>query len=227
MHAVPQFPRMIVGLGNPGKTYEATRHNVGFMIVDRLAERWGVGFKEDKRRKGMFAAGPGVLLVKPTTFMNESGMCVGPLAHFFKIAPEEILVVYDERAFPLGVFKIKGGGSSAGHNGIKSLIAHLGTQEFPRLRFGIGEPVQPGDMIGHVLGKFRPDERELLETSLVRAVEAILCIQSKGVGIAANLFNTDPEKERRKKSEKTLVCQQGNGHSAGTALSEKSDENVT
>ncbi len=184
------LPKMIVGLGNPGKNYESTRHNAGFMILDRLAAHWGTSFREDKQRKGMLASAPGVLLVKPTTFMNESGMCVGPLAHFFKIDPRSIFVIYDEVAFPLGIFKLKEGGSAAGHNGIKSLIAHLGTQEFPRLRFGIGSPAGKGDMIGHVLGIFRPDERDVLESTMDKAVKAALCVREQGLVAAANIYNT-------------------------------------
>lgn len=198
------LPKMIVGLGNPGKNYETTRHNAGFMILDRLAVHWGVSFREDKQRKGMLAAGPGVLLVKPTTFMNESGMCVGSLARFFKIDPSAVFVVYDEVAFPLGTFKLKEGGSAAGHNGIKSLIAHLGTQDFPRLRFGIGTPAGHGDMVGHVLGIFRPDERDLLESTMDKAVKAALCVREKGLVAAANIFNSSPPKSSpRKKTDVT------------------------
>lgn len=121
-------PKIIVGLGNPGPTYERTRHNAGFMVVDELAQKLGAIFKPEPRFKAQVASGRGVLLVKPQTYMNDSGQCVGPLAKYFKIAPERILVVHDEMAFPLGVIKIRPGGSDGGHNGIKSLIAHLGTQ---------------------------------------------------------------------------------------------------
>ena len=147
---------MIVGLGNPGRTYEDTRHNAGFMVLDRLAARWGAVFKADRQRKCEVAAGPGVLLVKPSTFMNESGLCVGPMMRFFKLDPRSVFVIHDEVDFPLGVIKLREKGSAGGHNGIKSLIAHMGTQEFPRLRFGIGQPRGKGEMIGHVLGKFPP-----------------------------------------------------------------------
>ncbi len=186
-----ETPKIIVGLGNPGKTYETTRHNAGFMILDRLAKHWGVEYKPDKRWKAHLAAGPGVLLVKPQTYMNESGMSVGPLAHFFKIPPQRIFVVYDDVAFPLGTIKIRPGGSAGGHNGLKSLIAHLGTQEFPRLRFGIGAPSGKGAMTGHVLGNFRPDEQELLEVMLAKASDALLYTISNGVENAANIFNVE------------------------------------
>ncbi len=114
---------MIVGLGNPGRTYEDTRHNAGFMVVDRLAAGWGAVFKTDRQRKCELAAGPGVLLVKPATFMNESGLCVGPMMRFFKLDPRSVFVIHDEVDFPLGVMKLREKGSAGGHNGIKSLIA--------------------------------------------------------------------------------------------------------
>lgn len=185
------LPRIIAGLGNPGKTYESTRHNAGFMILDRMAREWGSAFKPDKQWKAELAAGPGVLLVKPQTFMNESGMSIGPLARFFKIGPERVFVIYDDVAFPLGTIKIRPGGSAGGHNGLKSLIAHLGTQDFPRLRFGIGAPRGKGEMTGHVLGKFRPDEQELLDVMLAKAADAAIYALTHGVEAAANIFNVD------------------------------------
>lgn len=184
---------MIVGLGNPGKNYERTRHNVGFMILDRLAARRGASFRLDKQRKGELASCAGTLLVKPVTFMNESGMCVGPLAHFFKIPPQEIFVIYDEIAFPLGEIKLRENGSAGGHNGIKSLISHLGTQDFPRLRFGIGGPGGQGEMIGHVLGSFRPDEQDTFEETLNRAVDAVECVLTRDFSTAANQYNIKPK----------------------------------
>jgi PTH1 family peptidyl-tRNA hydrolase len=158
--------------------------------LDKLAAHWGCTFKTDKQRKGELAAGPGVLLVKPTTFMNESGQCVGQLMRFFKLDPRSIFVVHDEVDFPLGVIKLREKGSAGGHNGIKSLIAHLGTQEFSRLRFGIGQPFGKEEMIGHVLGKFRPDERELLEIMVGKSVDAILYTMQHGITKAGNIFNT-------------------------------------
>ena len=180
--------RIVVGLGNPGKNYAGTRHNVGFMALDRLARHWGSAFKLDKARKGEMASGPGVLLVKPQTFMNESGLCVGPLARFFKIPPEQVFVVYDDIAFPLGTMRLRPGGSAGGHNGMKSLIAHLGTDKFPRLRIGIGG-TGGKEMVAHVLGDFRPDEREILETTLDRAEEEMLCVIQNGIEAAANKYN--------------------------------------
>lgn len=182
--------RLVVGLGNPGLAYEDTRHNVGFMILNRLAREWGMEFKKDLRRKAELATRQGVLFIKPLTFMNESGMCVGPLMRFFKLRPEQVFVIYDETAFSPGEFKIKMTGSDGGHNGMKSLISHLGSPNIPRLRFGIGLSRQ-GGLVGHVLGKFSPEEREIVENGLDKAVEAVQFVLSQGVELAANRYNAN------------------------------------
>lgn len=191
--------RIIVGLGNPGRDYAATRHNVGFMVLDRLAAHFGVEWKTDKARKAELAAGPGVLLVKPQTFMNASGECVGPLMRYFKFEPEQVFVVYDDISFPVGALRLRAGGSAGGHNGMKSLIAHLGTEKFPRLRVGISAPGQK-QMISHVLGKFAPDERPLLDDALLRASAASLMALSHGFDAAANQFNIRKEKKKKEKT---------------------------
>ncbi|MDO4752579.1 MAG: aminoacyl-tRNA hydrolase [Akkermansia sp.] len=198
--------RIIVGLGNPGRDYAATRHNVGFMVLDRLAAHFGVEWKTDKARKAELAAGSGVLLVKPQTFMNASGECVGPLMRYFKFEPEQVFVVYDDISFPVGALRLRAGGSAGGHNGMKSLIAHLGTEKFPRLRIGISAPGQK-QMISHVLGKFAPDERPLLDDALLRASAASLMALSHGFDAAANQFNIRKEK---KKKEKTAPAEEQN-----------------
>lgn len=192
--------RIIVGLGNPGRDYAETRHNVGFMVLDRLARRFGAEWKLDKARKGELAAGPGVLLIKPHTFMNCSGECVGPIMRYYKFDPAQVLVIYDDISFPVGTMRLRAGGSAGGHNGMKSLIAHLGGEKFPRLRVGIGAPGQK-EMVGHVLGKFAPDERPLLEESLARAEDATVLMLQEGVQAAANKFNVRKEKKSRKKPE--------------------------
>lgn len=194
--------RIIVGLGNPGRDYAATRHNVGFMVLDRLAAHFGVEWKTDKARKAELAAGPGVLLVKPQTFMNASGECVGPLMRYFKFEPEQVFVVYDDIAFPVGALRLRAGGSAGGHNGMKSLIAHLGTEKFPRLRIGISAPGQK-QMISHVLGKFAPDERPLLDDALLRASAASLMALSHGFDAAANQFNIRKEKKKKENTTPT------------------------
>ncbi len=188
--------RIIVGLGNPGREYADTRHNVGFMVLDKLAAALGSEWKHDKARKGELAAGPGVLLVKPQTFMNTSGECVGPLMRYFKYSPEQVLVVYDDISFPVGAMRLRAAGSAGGHNGMKSLIAHLGSERFPRLRVGIGVPGQKS-MVGHVLGKFSPEEKLMLDEALSRAAEAALVVLREDFQAAANRFNIKKEKKKK------------------------------
>jgi len=188
----PVFPtlRLLAGLGNPGREYAGTRHNVGWMILDRLAAVAGVRFVFEKKWRAEVARVDGVWLVKPQTFMNLSGEAVGAVASFYRIAPEECLAVYDDKDLPFGVLRLREGGSAGGHNGVKSLIAHLGTQAFPRLRFGIGAPRTGGpDTIGHVLGAFSEEERRVLEKRLDRAVEALNYTARQGFPKAMNLFN--------------------------------------
>lgn len=187
------FP-LIVGLGNPGRQYEETRHNAGFMVLDRLALAAGVAFESKPKWQSHVARlpGSGALLVKPQCFMNLSGRPVRQISSFFQWSPEQILVVYDDVALPLGALRIREKGSAGGHNGIKSLIEHLGTPTFPRIKVGIGAS-EPGDLTGHVLGKFREDERELLENTLARAVSAVQLALSQGLAITANRFNSNHE----------------------------------
>ncbi len=184
---MPEFS-LIVGLGNPGRQYERTRHNVGFMVLHRLAG--GVPFESKPRWQAHVAKGPdGILLVKPQTFMNLSGRSVRQIAAFHKWGADRILVVYDDLALPLGRLRFREKGSDGGHNGIKSLIEHLGTDAFPRLKIGIGA-AGPGDMTGHVLGTFREDEREALENTLASAVAAVQLALSQGFAAAANRYNS-------------------------------------
>lgn len=190
--------KIIVGLGNPGREYAETRHNVGFMVLDLLARHFGAEWKFDKARKAELAAGPGVLLVKPQTFMNASGESVGPLMRYYKWEPEQVFVVYDDISFPVGAMRLRAGGSAGGHNGMKSMIAHLGTEKFPRLRVGISAPGCK-QMVSHVLGKFAPDERPLLDEALTRAAAATLMTLSHGFDAAANQFNVKKEKKKKEK----------------------------
>ena len=186
--------RIIVGLGNPGATYATTRHNVGFMVLDELARQWGAVWKAEKARKGELASGPGVLLVKPQTYMNDSGFCVGPLMRYFKFTPEQVLVVYDDTALPVGALRLRAAGSDGGHNGMKSLIAHLGSDRFPRLRVGIGSHGQKS-LVGHVLGQFAPEERPLVEEGVQRAAQAVQLLLAEGFEAAANRYNLRKQKE--------------------------------
>lgn len=182
------FP-LIIGLGNPGRQYEDTRHNVGFMLLDRLALAAGVPFASVPKWQAHTAKlADGTLLLKPQTFMNLSGQAVAKVARFHKWEPADILVIYDDVALPLGSLRFREKGSAGGHNGIKSILQHLGTDAFPRLKLGIGGP-RPGEMTGHVLGKFAPDEREPLENMLATAFDAVQFARSQGIANAANRFH--------------------------------------
>jgi PTH1 family peptidyl-tRNA hydrolase len=182
--------RLIVGLGNPGPEYRDTRHNVGFMILDRLAAREDAPFRRERRWKAEVAQAGSTLLCKPLTFMNLSGESVRPLSSFYKIEPAEILVVLDDMALPLGRLRIRPSGSAGGHNGLQSIIENFGAQAIPRLRVGIG--AAQGEAIGHVLGRFALDEAAPLEQSLARAMDAIDCARSQGLAAAMNAYNKNP-----------------------------------
>lgn len=189
MELPPSIP-FVVGLGNPGRQYEDTRHNIGFMVLDRLALLAGVPFESKPKWQSHVARlpGSGVLLVKPQSFMNLSGRPIRQIAAFHKWSPGDMLVVYDDAALPLGRLRFREKGSAGGHNGIKSLIEHFGSDAFPRLKVGIGG-AGPGNMTGHVLGSFRSEERELLENTLARAVAGVQLALSQGLPAAANHFN--------------------------------------
>lgn len=182
---------MIVGLGNPGRDYEETRHNVGFMVVDRIASQSGVNWDLQPRWECSLAKWPacGVLLMKPLTFMNLSGRSVARVMRFHKWQPEQILVVYDDVSLDLGRLRIREKGSHGGHNGIRSLIEHFGTDAFPRIKVGIGTAGKD-EMVGHVLGKFREQEKETLQNMLATAANAVQDSLSRGLAAAANLYNT-------------------------------------
>ncbi|MES2568940.1 MAG: aminoacyl-tRNA hydrolase [Verrucomicrobiota bacterium] len=180
--------RLIVGLGNPGAEYRDTRHNVGFMIVDRMAAAAGGSFRKEKGWRADVARIDDLYLCKPLAYMNLSGEAVRAMSDFYKIDPAQVLVVLDDMALPLGKLRLRPGGSAGGHNGLKSVIAHLGTQEVARLRIGIGTP-DPGEAVGHVLGRFAPEEKELLKESLDRAMAAIEFARQRGFGAAMNAYN--------------------------------------
>ncbi|MBN6187390.1 aminoacyl-tRNA hydrolase [Aneurinibacillus sp. BA2021] len=169
--------KVIVGLGNPGKQYEMTRHNVGFWAIDRLADDWNISLSQGKY-KGLIGEGrvgtERVVLVKPMTYMNLSGECVGPLLNFYKLDPEEdVLVIYDDLDLPCGKVRLRTKGSSGGHNGMKSLIAHLGTEEFKRIKIGIGRPAPGRKVVDHVLTTFPPEELADVQDAVQHAVEAV------------------------------------------------------
>jgi len=192
--------KLIVGLGNPGLQYEQTRHNIGFRTIDKLAKKLGV--KWERHGRAMLATGniglEKVALVKPITYMNNSGEAVGELVRWYKMAPEDVLVVYDELDLPIGKLRLRGSGSAGGHNGLDNLILHLHTNKFPRLRLGIGRPTnQRADTINYVLGVPPLDERIQLETAEDQAVEAIPIIIRQGVATTMNLINADPEAKQK------------------------------
>ena len=176
--------KLIVGLGNPGREYEDTRHNAGFWWVDEFARTHQNIFKADSKFHGLLARnqahGREVILLKPQTFMNVSGRAVAALTHFYKIAADEMLVVHDELDLPPGSAKLKFGGGHGGHNGLKDIVAHLGTHDFWRLRIGIGHPGERSEVVNYVLHEPRRDEAELINEAMQRAQEvAHLVIEGK------------------------------------------------
>jgi PTH1 family peptidyl-tRNA hydrolase len=188
---------LIAGLGNPGSEHAANRHNVGFRCVERLAAIHGLTF--DKRQKnGRVAlgeiAGRRVVLVKPQTFMNESGRAVAALARFYRVPPEQMLVCYDDLDLPLGTVRLRPEGGSAGHKGMRSIIEHLGGQNFPRLRIGIGRPPGRMDAVAYVLQDFSMEEQPLVDESLERAVAAIETWLREGVVMAMSRHNRGSDK---------------------------------
>jgi aminoacyl-tRNA hydrolase len=193
--------KLIVGLGNPGAQYASTRHNVGFRVVERLATKHGWSWNE-RRSKAVLASGTlggeKIVLVKPQTYMNLSGEAVGELLRWYKLPLDDLLVVYDEMDLPPGQLRLRGKGSAAGHNGMKNLLLHLHSDEFARLRVGVGRPVHKrGETIDHVLGAPDRDERISLEQAETRALEAVESFIERGLETTMNLVNVDPEAERR------------------------------
>jgi len=190
--------KMIVGLGNPGLRYAQTRHNIGFQIVDELAEKQSLSF--DKRQfKALVASdyidGQRVLLVKPQTFMNLSGEAVQPLASYYKITPENVMVVFDDMDLPMGVIRLRPFGGAGGHNGMTSLIQRLGSNQFPRLRVGVGRPPGRMEPAAYVLQNFSPDEESLMVQVRDRAVQALEAWACSGIDAAMNAFNVKNAEE--------------------------------
>lgn len=187
----PQW--MLVGLGNPGEEYARTRHNVGFRAIELLAKQAGV--KIDRAKCRAFVrqgelAGQKVLLVKPQTYMNNSGEAVWLASQYYKIPPERILVLSDDVSLPVGRIRVRGEGSAGGHNGLKSIIRHLGTEAFPRVKIGVGEKPHPDyDLASWVLSNFTPDEEKQLTPAIENAAAAALEILRNGTYSAANKFN--------------------------------------
>ena len=183
---------LIVGLGNPGQKYEHTRHNMGFLTVELLAEKQGVKLNKVKFKSAfniMHFAGCKCLVMKPQTYMNLSGEAVREAAQFYKVPADHVLVIYDDVSLPVGKIRVRPTGSAGGHNGIKNIISHLGTQDFPRIKIGTGAPGEGGDMIDWVIGVPSQAERKVLLESFEKAIQAAECVIEYGCQKAMNDYN--------------------------------------
>lgn len=191
--------KLIVGLGNPGSEYRDTRHNVGFKVVDELAARWRLADqwreKFDALQVKTMRGEEAVIIAKPLTFMNRSGQSVAAIAGFYKIEPADVFVIVDEVALPLGRLRARRDGSAGGHNGLKSIIEHLGTNGFPRMRVGVGRGDGNRDLADHVLGRFEAAERDTVSAALLRAADASEMFLTDGIERVMNAFNAATEKE--------------------------------
>lgn len=183
---------LIIGLGNPGREYELTRHNIGFLAIDHLAERWDIKVNKYKFKSllGEFRKPhEKVVLVKPQTFMNLSGNAVNSFIHFYKSPIEQVLVIFDDLDLPFGSIRIRRSGGSSGQKGMKSIIEQLGTEEFPRIRVGIGRPPGKMNSVDFILNKFRNSENTDLEIILDKCADAVECYIEVGIETAMNRFN--------------------------------------
>lgn len=193
------IPRLIVGLGNPGAKYRNTRHNIGFDVIDALAQVWRASLSENRKFQGQYGevpnpAGGKVHLLKPLTFMNRSGQSVRAVVDWFKLSPDSVLIIYDDMDLPIGRIRLRLSGSAGGHNGVKSIISHLGTQAFPRLRVGIGATDKSsrdrnGAVVAHVLGRFSPEASQCISTVIESTVEAVELSLKQGFEKAMSLYN--------------------------------------
>ena len=184
---------IVVGLGNPGDKYENTRHNAGFLVVDELARRGNFAVRRVKHKaltETTVIGGQGILVMKPTTYMNLSGEAVGDAARFYKIPADHVLVISDDTDLPVGKLRIRKSGSAGGHNGLKSIIQHLGGDNFPRLKVGVGGKPHPDyDMADWVLGKLQGEDKKVFDEAVKRAADAIECLLKEGADKAMNKFN--------------------------------------
>lgn len=195
--------KVIVGLGNPGSEYAKTKHNVGFMFIDAMAEKLGVSEWRDKFEAKIAETRIGsekVLLVKPMTYMNESGQAVGPIMSFYKLLPEDLIVVHDDMDIPAGTIRIRKKGSAGGHNGIKSILAHVGDEHFARVRIGIGRPLTGWTVVNHVLAPFSNEDAPKIDEAIKYLEPAVECIINDDVDMAMNKFN--PKKQKKKTTAK-------------------------
>ncbi|MEM6755279.1 MAG: aminoacyl-tRNA hydrolase [Cyanobacteria bacterium P01_C01_bin.38] len=192
------IPQLIVGLGNPEPKYDKTRHNIGFAAIDALSRSWQASLSENRKFKGEYAettapGGKKVYLLKPLTYMNLSGQSIGAVLSWYKLKPESVLVIYDDMDLPVGRVRLRLSGAAGGHNGMKSTISHLNSKNFPRLRIGIGRPKNPATSengtVSHVLGKFSPEENEVMSSVINYTVECVELCLKKGVEKAMNDCN--------------------------------------
>lgn len=182
----------MAGLGNPGQEYVGTRHNVGFLVADELARRSACQFSFNTKWNSKVAACGGRTILKPQTFMNLSGEAVADYARYFKLERGEIMVIIDDASLPLGALRLRRSGTAGGHNGLESILVHLGSEAVPRLRVGIGAPEGRG-LHDHVLGKFEPDEMPALQEAVSRAADAFEFANARGIEAAMNQFNQKPQ----------------------------------
>jgi PTH1 family peptidyl-tRNA hydrolase len=188
--------KVVAGLGNPGSRYQGTRHNVGFDVIDGLAAAPGASRFQSRFQAQvaeLFQGSEKVLLVKPETFMNLSGRCVRQVLDFYQVPLSELLVVCDDIALPLGRLRIRARGTHGGHNGLRDIQAHLGTTEYARLRIGVDDPGE-GDAVDHVLGRFRPSERPVIEDAILQALQAVSVWVEQGIDVCMNRFNAGVSK---------------------------------
>ena len=193
---------LIVGLGNPGPRYERTRHNIGFMTVERLAQKHGLSFSKIEHRAQVASGtilGRRVILAKPQTFMNLSGDSIAPLARFYKIEPDHIIVVHDDLDLPLGTLRLRKSGSSGGQNGLKHIRQRMGTQDIPRVRIGVGRPPGRMDPVDYVMTPFKGDDEILAVEVQDRAITATETWLTDGIELAMSRHNGPGEKAEKKK----------------------------
>ena len=192
---------MIVGLGNPGRQYEQSKHNTGFDVIDELAKRWEVTSWQE-RMDALVAQvtvdDEKIILVKPQTFMNDSGRAVGPLLSWYKLGPEDLMVVHDDMDIPAGTVRIRRKGSAGGHNGIKSILAHVGDENFARVRIGIGRPSAGWTVVNHVLAAFSEEDVPKIHEAIQYLIPAVECIAIDGIDLAMNRYNPKKQKKQKK-----------------------------
>ena len=207
--------KIIAGLGNPGLQYAKTKHNVGFMLLDALAQHLGASpWKEafTSLISEVRIDGEKIFLVKPQTYMNESGAAIGPMLTYYKVGLEDLIVVHDDMDIPAGMIRIRKKGGSGGHNGIKSIIAHVGGENFPRIRIGIGRPLSGWSVIDHVLAPFSSEDIPHIRTAIEMLLPAVSTMVTNGVDLAMNRYN--PQKKKSEGQREKYEAQQTEGKAA-------------